>query len=168
MKLPWLATGVLLVACCGRKQAVERTTSATPANTVAAIAPALVYRTRTNLNDHVPVQLSEDRSSILAYPDPKDVRTDAGFPLPSELGGGYLLDNRGIGPNVAFLRMTYAEYAALDKAPPIAELEAAILDRDPLIELCDCGSRAGYADPVAQLGELVKNNTLTTRCKKLK
>jgi hypothetical protein len=83
--------------------------------------------------------LSADRKTILSYPHPKDLRTSDGLSVPVKLENGWLLDRRGIGMNVAFLRMTYAEYAALENAPSLAELDAAITDRDPLTDLCDCG-----------------------------
>ncbi|MBK7113740.1 MAG: hypothetical protein IPH60_15015 [Flavobacteriales bacterium] len=35
--------------------------------------------------------------------------------VPTVLGNGYLLDNRGVGLNTVFLKWSYAEYASLNK-----------------------------------------------------
>lgn len=134
----------------------------------ATTAQVLVYRTATDLRDRVPVLLSDDGASIVSFPDPADLRTAGGLPVPTDLGKGWLLDNRGIGPNVAFLRLTYTEYGALETPPSLTELEAAITARDPLVELCDCGRRSDYTDVVKELRALVVKDALLTRCKKVK
>lgn len=125
--------------------------------------PALVYKTKGDYRNYVPVLLSEDKSRIVAYPDPKDIRP--GKDLPSILANGYLLDNRGIGKHVAFLRMTYAEYARLPEAPAMDDLEDMILDKSPLVELYNCGLRNQYKDPEADLKILIQNGTLSIKCK---
>ncbi len=130
--------------------------------------PVMVYRTQQDVHDKVPVGLSEDRQRIVSYPHPKDLRVDGTLLQPTALVKGYWLDNKGIGLHTGFLRMTYAEYAALPAAPTIAELEAALLDRDPLVELCDCGTRGTMADPVKEVNALLKKNALRERCKVLK
>ncbi len=155
---------LVLAACCGRKQQSASSSVPLPAATTGQV---LVYRAAPEHRDRVPVMLSDD-GAITSFPDPRDVQTPDGPPLPSDLGKGYWLDNRGIAPNVAFLRLTYAEYGALEVPPSLAELEAAIVDRDPLLELCDCGKRSAYADVVGELRELVAKDALLTRCKKLK
>lgn len=140
--------------------------SATGKAKLAATAPTLLYKTKADYHDLVPVTLSDDHRSIVAYPAPSDV---AGHrPQPTALAQGYWLDNRGIGPNVAFLKLTYADYAQLSSAPSLADLEAMIIDRDPLVALCDCGPRSTYANPAADLNALIINGRLTSRCKVLK
>ncbi len=157
-----------LAACCGKKD-VAQSTGASPTGAEAAAAfRTLVYRTKTDHRDHVPVLLSDDRSRIVSYPHPKDLRVAGGYPVPTALGQDYLLDNRGIGLNVAFLDMTYAQYAALDEAPPLEKLEASIIDRDPLMEMCACGTRADYKDPAKELSAWVEAGELLKHCKKLK
>ncbi|MBZ0205674.1 MAG: hypothetical protein K8H89_05075 [Flavobacteriales bacterium] len=180
MKAPTLLLAALFFGgCCGKKEAARTTASAGPtAGTeqlsvaasagVAATAHVLVYRTKEDRNEQVPVMLSGDRKSILSYPHPGDLRTADGLTVPVELENGWLLDRRGIGMNVAFLRITYSEYAAMESAPSLAELEAAITDRDPLTDLCDCGPRAAFSDPVTQIGNLIRHDSLHIRCKRLK
>lgn len=133
---------------------------------LARTAPTMLYKTKADYHDLVPVTLSDDHRSIVAYPAPSDV---AGHqPQPTALAQGYWLDNRGIGPNVAFLKLTYADYAQLTTAPSLADMEAMIVDRDPLVALCDCGPRSTYANPAADLNALITAGRLTSRCKILK
>ena len=147
----------------------DKTTTVEDGSTMAETGPAvLVYSTTTDHDDHVPVMLSNDSKTIVSYPDPADLRTSNGPPKPTDLGNGYRMDNRGIGPNVAFLSMGYTEYAALEKAPSTAELMALIVDRDPLKELYHCGPRTKYTDPAAELKKIVADGALNSRCKKLK
>jgi hypothetical protein len=84
------------------------------------------------------------------------------------LGKGYLLDNRGIGLNVAYLSMTYEQYAALEEAPSMETLEASIIDRDPLVELCECARRTEFKDPAKEISAWVEAGELEKHCKKLK
>jgi len=79
---------------------------------------AMVYKTRSNYGNLVPVLLSEDKTEIVSYPHPSDIVIDGEYPLPTPLGGGYLLDNRGSSEHTAFLGLTYEAYAALDSVPP--------------------------------------------------
>ena len=171
---------LLSASCCGKKEANRTTAAATgpiagadqlshaSAAGLAASAHVLVYRTKADHRDQVPVILSADRKTIVSYPHPKDLRTANGLSLPDELVDGWLLDRRGIGMNVAFLRMTYPEYAALENAPSLIDLDAAITDRDPLKDLCDCGPRAAFTEPKAQIGALIQHDSLYIRCKRLK
>ena len=137
-----------------------------PARAVASSAPALLYKTKGDYADLVPVTLSDDRRSIVAYPAPGDITGH--LPRPTALAQGYWLDNRGIGPNTAFLKLTYADYAQLSAAPSLADMEALIMDRDPLTALCDCGPRSAYANPTADLNALITAGSLPSRCKVLK
>lgn len=138
--------------------------------------PTLVYKTRMVYDTLVPILLSEDRKEIVSYPHPRDLRKHGDgkpalsqdYPYPQVLEEGYLLDNRGIGPQVAFLRLSYRQYAALEQAPSLAELQDLILDRDPLTELCDCGNRHAFSDAERQLNKLIVLKRLREVCRTLK
>ena len=172
--------GLGLLACNGSRNAAqadnakeepvdqreEQTASnGTEADNVAHGTPIIVYRTKQDHSEHVPVIMNDDRSAIVSYPHPSDLKGDV---RPVDLGNGYLLDRRGIGPNVAYLDMTYAQYAALSTAPSLAELQAHIIDRDPLSELYDCGKQTGNSNTEEEFRTLVASGQLGTRCKKLK
>ena len=126
---------------------------------------ALVYKTKRSYNNLVPVMLSDDKKTIVSYPHPKDVTAQS---APTELHSGYLLDNRGIGPNVAFLNMTYVQYAGLKNTPSTEYLFENILDNDPLVEMCNCGNKKAFDNTVEQLNQLIDNNALLTSCKPIK
>ena len=146
------------------KVVVKHAKPAAGAARLATTAPTLLYKTNGDYHDLVPVTLSDDRRSIVAYPAPADV---AGT-QPTPLAQGYWLDNRGIGPHVAFLKLTYADYARLTTAPTLQAMDALIVDRDPLTSYCDCGPRSAYANPAADLNALITAGNLPSRCKVLK
>ena len=77
--------------------------------------------------------------------------------LPTKLEQGYWLDNRGIGPNVAFLSYTYEEYSKLSVSPSMDDLMSHIVDKYPLLEIHACGRRADYSgkDIVSELNRKI-------------
>ncbi|MFZ4545729.1 MAG: hypothetical protein ACOYOA_16890 [Saprospiraceae bacterium] len=130
--------------------------------------PVLVYKTKAVYKNYVPVILSSDKQEIVSYPHPSDVKTGKGLLIPTKLHNGYLLDNKGIGKNVAFLKMTYEEYSKLEKLPSLKELFELIIDKDPLLELCDCGSKSAFVNVTKQLNSLIDKKVLRTKCKEIK
>lgn len=130
--------------------------------------PTLVYKTNANYNNLVPVLLSDDKTEIISYPDPKDLKDGSIYLQPSLLANGYILDNKGINKNVAFLKLTYQEYAELKEIPSLKVLYGYIIDKDPILELCDCGNRSAYLDITNQLNNIIENNKLRTTCKIIK
>lgn len=131
-------------------------------------APTLVYKTRVDYDRYVPVLLSEDKVEIISYPHPKDLIVDGQLTYPTPLEKGYRLDNSGIDLNVAFLRLTYEEYAALETAPTADELYSLLLDKDPLEELYYCGYRYSFSDLTGQLNKLIVFDRLRTTCEVMK
>lgn len=132
-----------------------------------ASAPCIVYKTRTDYSFKVPVILDETRSAIASYPDIKDLKYQDKFAYPTQLSGGFLLDNRGINAHVAFLDYTYEEYSRLGKTPSAGQLMQHILDKDPLLEMYQCGQRNSYPDAVKEMNTLIKSGNLKS-CKKIK
>jgi hypothetical protein len=128
----------------------------------------LVYKTKKDYGNFVPVLLSADKTEIISYPHPNDLKVGNGFPFPTALNNHYLLDNRGINENVAFLKLTYEEYSELKSIPTLQELFDNILDNDPLTELCDCGNKSALSDPVKQLNLIISNDKLREICKTIK
>lgn len=125
----------------------------------------IVYKTRNNYNDLVPVGLSDDKTKIVSYPDPKDVQSQ---PKPTALDNGYLLDHRGIGKNVAFLKITYEAYAQLPQAPPMDSLQKWILDKNPLLEIYACGQRYHDKDLEEELNASIQSGKLKQSCHSMK
>lgn len=165
-----LANSLLVLSGCGlcKKSAsteLAKTTDAVLGSGTNSSAKALIYKTRGDYFNRVPVLLNAEKNRIISYPDPIDLIRGKEPALPTRLKNGYLLDNRGIGSNVAFLTYTYDRYGALEKAPPMNQLMDSLLDRNPLTELWDCGSRSLYKKEVEELNALIENGF--PNCKKL-
>jgi hypothetical protein len=122
--------------------------------------PVIVYRTKADFFDKVPVTLSEDKSEIISYPGVKDIYYNGEFSYPTKLSNGYLLDNRGIDPNSAFLNLTYEEYSILESTPTKSELYSLILEKDPFVEMYNCGNKYKYKDIIQELNALIDGNKL--------
>jgi hypothetical protein len=171
MRVAQLLLFILYISC---KSTSETKMAPTKENIVefqpqfTAGQPVLVYKTKADYNNFVPVILSDDKASIINYPHPQDLRTGSGYPLPVFLNKGYLLDKRGIGKNVAFIKITYEDYAKLDNAPSLKTLYDLIIDNDPLTELCNCGVKSAFTDQTKQINQLIENNTLRTVCKTIR
>ena len=108
---------------------IPQLTGGSPASTSPIV---YVYKTKADYSHQVPVIMDEARTRILSYPAPGDLKMGNGLRLPTVLNKGYLLDNKGIGPNVAFLTYTYEEYSQLPTAPSIDNLMSHILYKYPL------------------------------------
>jgi hypothetical protein len=128
----------------------------------------VIYKTSNDYRYNVPVILSDDKSQIVSYPHPTDLFFDNELTLPIQLDKGYLLDNRGIGKNVAFLSYTYEEYSRLKFPPSLEKLYKNIIDKDPLVELWNCGTREEFSDLRRQLNELINKNMLSVKGKRIK
>ncbi len=127
-----------------------------------------VYKTTKDFSNHVPVMLTDDKTDIASYPHPTDVYYQGKLAKPYTLENDYLLDNRGIGANVAFLKLTYEEYAELEEVPSKAELMEMVIDKDPLLELYHCGNRHHFKDEKSDLNTLIKAKMLLKKCKQIK
>lgn len=125
--------------------------------------PTLIYKTKADYFNNVPVILNDDKTMIVSYPDIKDVYYKGELAYPVKLENSYLLDNRGINKNVAFLKYTYEQYSKLDKTPSIDDLFNSIIEKDPLSELfkCEC------ARDTSDINKIILSNTLKN-CLRLK
>lgn len=130
-----------------------------------ATPPLIIYKTTADYYYNVPVTLSCDKQKIIGYPHPSDLNIGGKFVYPTRLTGGYLLDNRGISKDVAFLEYTYEEYAKLEKIPNPDNLYWKILDKDPLIGFCICGSRSEYDGDIKTLNTIIMNGFEDCDCK---
>ncbi len=127
---------------------------------------AIIYKTKNDYSQQVPVILSSDKSEIVSFPSPTDLVYKGKPAYPTELKKGYLLDNRGISKDVAFLDITYEEYSNLNTTPSAKDLFDKILDSDPLLEMYNCGNRRQYDDEINELNSIIKNNNLEL-CRKI-
>ncbi|MEN8226456.1 MAG: hypothetical protein ABFS05_13960, partial [Bacteroidota bacterium] len=80
---------------------------------VASTGPdAIIYKTKADYNALVPVIMNEEKTEIVSFPAPGDLKYKGKPAVPGLLAKGFLLDNRGITANVAFLSITYEDYMA--------------------------------------------------------
>lgn len=116
---------------------------------------AIIYKTRKDYSKLVPVILTEDQKSIASFPDVKDIYTKGTLAYPTQLHKGFLLDNRGISQNVAFIKLTYEQYAALSQTPSADELMKMLVDKNPLKRMYACGQRGKFANLTEELNVLI-------------
>lgn len=153
-----VAFGCLVGCTSSRKSADnEQEQVESKSTTVKAGPSVIIYKTKKDYSQNVPVGLSDDKMKIVSYPAISDVKVGGKFPYPTPLEDGYLLDNRGIGTNVAFLSYTYEEYAALSATPSVSTLMEKIIDKDPLVKIHHCGTRYEYKDLIKELNEKIRS-----------
>lgn len=172
--LTTLATALLFTACTCSKKSTNTDTSNIPMNTppefnnildnsvlkgdeVRMLAPAIVYKTTKDYSKLVPIILTPDKKDIVSYPAPTDIYYNGKLAYPTPLTEGYWLDNRGINEHVAFTSYSYETYSKLKKAPTKAELMQHIVDKNPLVDIVNCGARANYKNDVEELNKLIKS-----------
>ena len=144
---------LILIACFSISLFGCKTQKSTQNHAVEmAVQPTIVYKTKKNYDKNVGILLSDDKKTIVSYPHPTDVSAQN---YPISLKNGYLLDNRGIGRNVAFISLTYEEYATLKTAPSSAELLNMVIDNDPLKKMYYCGGRTNFSDILVELNQLI-------------
>lgn len=125
--------------------------------TIAVAGPdAIIYKTRADYHELVPVIMNAAKDDIVSFPAPGDLKYKGRPALPTDLADGFLLDNRGINENSAFLGITYEDYMALEKTPSKDELLGMIIDRDPFTVMYDCGKRGQYRNEVDELNALIR------------
>ena len=122
---------------------------------------AIIYQTRNDYSQLVPINLTADKKSVESYPDVKDVYFGGKLALPTQLHDGWLLDNRGISPNSAFISLTYEQYSKLEKTPAAEELLRMVIDKDPVTKIFDCGLRTDYKDVVNELNRHIDEKSFS-------
>jgi hypothetical protein len=155
-----IALVIVSASLCYCDNTVKQKESAPQVTTaVASTGPdAVIYQTKANYNNLVPVILNDEKTQIVSFPAPGDLKYKGKLATPTILEGGYLLDNRGIDKNVAFLSITYEQYMNLAKAPSVDRLMHKIMDKDPLISMYNCGKRQLLNNEVDELNAYILEN----------
>lgn len=163
---------VILVSACKSKQIPTEKTELKNKVTFTPIydsgPPVIVYKTRKDYQNNVPVMLSDDRKSIVWYPHPSDLRIENLYKTPVALQDNYLLDKQGISKNVAFLNISYKKYAELKEVPSLVALFELVIDANPLIEMCNCGVSSAFTDETSQINSLINQKEIRNICKIIK
>ena len=179
MKYYFVIIGAIFLGCCNPNKRITKPVKSTDNimsnkdNSIVidsidfSVSPAvIIYKTKGDYFDKVPVILNDGKNAIIAYPGPKDVFYNGILALPTKLKDGYLLDNRGINKNVVFINFTYEEYSKLKEAPLISDMLKMIIDKNPITEMYNCGSRYQYKEIVNDLNKIIDTKQLN-RFKKI-
>jgi len=137
-----------------------------PGSAIQATVPFIIYKTKADYSQLVPVLLNPEKDKIVSYPAPTDLKNENGLLLPIALRDSFLFDQRGIGPNVAFTSYTYEQYSILEQAPSLTELENSLIDRDPLVTMYNCSACSEIRGDVRKMNRLVQ--TKFKKCVRLK
>lgn len=144
-----VALMLVIFACSNTKPVINAQIMATE--------PFIIYKTKADYSNLVPVILNAEKTAIVSYPAPSDVLRAGELALPLPLIKGYLIDVRGIGPHVAFTSYTYSTYSQLDQAPSIEQLFKSIVDNDPLVEMYNCSEFIQDKYNMKKANKLVKS-----------
>lgn len=127
-----------------------------PMTPAMALAPIIIYKTRGDYRNLVPITLSTDKKYVVARPAPSDLRCGDGLCTPVELADGYLLDRRGVGPTSAFVEYTYEQYFAIKGIPSQSDLLQRIVDADPFTELYRCDRSRCNPNDIKSMNAYIK------------
>jgi hypothetical protein len=170
LKIIVIAILISLVACKSNTDVPKKLSAGTQVDVVPVYQPGphiYIYKTKSDYNNKVPITLSEDKQKVMSYPDPSDIVIADSYRQPTILKKGYLLDNIGIGKNTAFLKLSFEEYSKLKVAPSSEDLLKLVLEKDPFIEMYDCGLESAFTDKVEQLNLIIKANKLDVTFRKV-
>jgi len=164
--MKWLPFLLVIIGCSHKNAPQKESFSAAALKQVLhADKKVVVYKTNGDYNLNVPVVLSEDKSTIVAYPSIDDVKMDSNrYKTPLKLKNGYLLDLAGISKNSVFLSITYEEYAQLKSLPSLKEMYAMIITKEPFVEFWDCRSAYQYKDIEAEINAEIKGKNFKNIC----
>ncbi len=152
---------LISLSCRSKKEATN--VPAESKQEVRANPPVIIYKTRKDYFDKVPISLSNDKMSVVSFPDKTDIYYRGSFASPTLLVGGYLLDNRGIGKNSAFTDYSYSEYSQLEATPTAETLIKRVIDNDPFIEIYSCKCKRD----TIEINRLIKKG-IVKNCLKIK
>ncbi len=158
--LTFIGSLILFSCHCSKNatSAAESIPATGSINQVTRGAKAIVYKTDKDYSNLVPVTMNSEKTKIVSYPAPTDVFYKGILAKPTPLKNGYLLDNREINENTVFLNYTYEEYSRLSEAPSLQEMLLRVVEKNPMVEIIDCGLRYQYKDEVKELNALIDAN----------
>ncbi|MGC8865657.1 MAG: hypothetical protein ACP5O2_08040 [Bacteroidales bacterium] len=130
-------------------------------------APVVIYKTKASFDQQVPISVTNHPLQLVSYPHPSDLKfSDGSFRYPIPLNGGYLLDRKGVGPQTAFLSLSYEAYCA--QPPDPSSLLSLIADSDPMEEIWHCYLPYRQDDLLDTLNYLISSQLINKRCTRIK
>ena len=67
-----------------------------------------------------------------------------------------------------FIKLTYKEYSKLENAPSLKELFESIVEKDPIVEMWNCGNAKAFSNKEKQIDEIISTKKLETIFKRIK
>ena len=166
LKHPTIVPIFLVIILFSCSQQPSKTTNENYVGQGVTGPPTIFYKTKSDYSNFVFVQMDENKERVTSFPAPSDIKGNMKINKPIALENGFLLDQRGIYPNSAFIDITFEDYAKLSSTPSNEELKALILDDDPFISMYRCNIRKDD-ELVSKLNELIRNNNFDN-CTRLK
>lgn len=117
----------------------------------------IVYKTKSNYYDKVPIKLSNDKTNIISYPDPSDLEIGKELKFPIELKDSFYLDRIGISMNTVFTNYSYDDYINLISIPSLNDFMKNIIDFEPFIEIYDFNYLYGDTNLIEKLNFCIIN-----------
>ena len=159
----------MLFACNTKRIPV----TSTKTNTYKQAPGIVIYKTTSDYYNNVPVTLSKDKTKLVSYPAPSDLKfSETSLRTPTKLINNYLLDNKGIWLNSVFISTTYNEYSKLSTSPAPDKLVKLIIDKKPFSEFyfdADNSLDSLKGDRLVDyLNKLIEGDKLTSDFEKLK
>lgn len=149
-------------SCCKKTTYTQQPDASVSQARSKAGPPVIIYKTKKDYSKQIPVGLTPDKKGLASFPAVTDIYYNGELAYPVVLENGYLLDNRGIGPDVAFLSITYEEYSRLKKTPSADELFKLVIDNEPLTEMYNAGVRYEYDNIVTELNQKIREGKINT------
>ena len=112
MKVFLLAVTIAFVAMASSCSTQKRneTSSVTYLGLKVPPPPLVIYKTKEDYSNLVPLQLSEDKKRVISYPAPGFHRNLFNQGHPTHLKNGLLCDNIGITQHTVYLKYTFEEW----------------------------------------------------------
>ena len=129
---------------------------------VSVVQKRVIYKTNKDYINQVPIQLSQDKKNIIAYPAKEDL-SKVGNKNALQLENGYLFDLIGVTQNTVFTSYNLEQYQHLSTIS-LEEFKKNILEFDPFTEMFVCDSRFNQKE----LNKFILDNIIRDKCLKIK
>ena len=122
----------------------------------------VIYKTKNDYSNLVPIQLSEDKQTIIAYPAPEDL-VQHGNKNAIQLKNGYLIDLVGVSKNTVFTVFTLDAYQKM-QTPSLDDFKKNIIDINPFSEMYVCN----HNYTISEIEKIINDSTFSSICSKVK
>lgn len=148
---------ITLISCKTAQNQPPAPTNRLTESSIGGESPqVVVYKTISDFSNYVPVIMNPEKNKIISYPAPADLVKDGLIIRPVQLKQGYLLDQRGINENVAYLNITLDDYTQSTRLPSPEYMLTMILEKNPLAELWYCGKESNFRNKPGELNKLIR------------